>query len=128
MPLRPRALLGTALLVGAALLGCGEPDVAHHARQATGGEPARGRQAILRHGCRTCHHIPGVPGARGSVGPSLAHVAGRMVLAGDLPNTPENLIAWIRHPQRLEPGTVMPEMGIGEQEGRDIAAYLYTLR
>jgi hypothetical protein len=28
----------------------------------------------------------------------------------------------------VEPHTAMPEMGVTEQDSRDIAAYLYTLR
>jgi cytochrome c1 len=35
---------------------------------------------------------------------------------------------WIQHPRQVEPRTAMPEMGVTEQDSRDIAAYLYTLR
>jgi cytochrome c1 len=49
-------------------------------------------------------------------------------LAGNLPNTPENLVRWIRQPQTIKPGNVMPDLGIGVRDARDIAAYLYTLR
>jgi cytochrome c1 len=38
------------------------------------------------------------------------------------------MLRWIREPQEVSPGSVMPEMGVTEQDGRDIAAYLYTLR
>jgi cytochrome c1 len=38
------------------------------------------------------------------------------------------MIAWIRTPQSFEPGTVMPNMDVGERDARDIAAYLFTLR
>jgi cytochrome c1 len=34
---------------------------------------------------------------------------------------------WIQHPHQVEPHTAMPEMGVTEQDSRDIAAYLYTL-
>lgn len=116
-------------MVAAAVLGaCGEPGSFDTARRLTGGEPARGRQAILDHGCHTCHTIPGVPGADGQVGPSLAGLARRISVAGRLPNEPDELVRWIRHPQHVEPGTLMPDMGIDEETARDIAAYLYTLR
>ena len=49
-------------------------------------------------------------------------------LAGKLPNQPENMIKWIREPQEVSPGTAMPQLGVTEQDGKDIAAYLYTLR
>jgi cytochrome c len=35
---------------------------------------------------------------------------------------------WIREPQSISPGTAMPSLGVTEQDGRDIAAYLYTLK
>ena len=34
----------------------------------------------------------------------------------------------IQHPPQIEPKTAMPEMGVSEQDSRDIAAYLYMLR
>lgn len=95
----------------------------------TGGGDARlGRTDIRRYGCNTCHEISGVPGARGLIGPRLDDVSQRYYIAGELPNTPENLRLWIEHPRQVEPHTAMPEMGVTEQDSRDIAAYLYTLR
>jgi cytochrome c len=60
------------------------------------------------------------------VGPNLDGFADRRLVAGALVNRPENLIRWIRHPQGVLPGTVMPDLGVGEQQARDIAAYLYS--
>ena len=117
---------GLALAL-AALCGCGG-SVERQAAAMTGGEPARGKEAIGRYSCAICHTIPGVEGARGQVGPSLEGIAVRTYLAGKLPNTPPNLIKWIREPQEVQPGTAMPELGVTEQDGKDIAAYLYTLR
>jgi cytochrome c len=95
----------------------------------TGGGDARsGRQEIRKYGCNGCHTITGVPGARGLVGPPLDGIGARYYIAGELPNTPDNLRLWIRHPHQVEPHTAMPEMGVTEQDSRDIAAYLYTLK
>jgi glucose dehydrogenase len=94
----------------------------------TGGNPRRGIEAIGRYGCGACHDIPGIRSAKGNVGPSLAHVANRSYLGGQLPNTPANLVRWIQHPQHIERGTAMPEMGVTDTDAKDIAAYLYTLR
>lgn len=94
----------------------------------TGGSPARGKESIRRYGCGACHSIPGVAKASGQVGPPLDGIGRRAVLAGKLPNTPENLMGWIRNPQGVAPGTAMPELGVTERDARDIAAYLYTLR
>jgi cytochrome c len=32
----------------------------------------------------------------------------------------------LRNPQSIEPGTIMPDLGLSESEARDIAAYLYS--
>ena len=94
----------------------------------TRGNSAAGKIDIQRFGCGGCHAIPGVTGASGIVGASLAEIAERAELAGHLANTPPNMARWIRDPQGVSPGTGMPNLGVGEEEARDIAAYLYTLR
>ena len=91
------------------------------------GNPARGRLAIERYGCGTCHSIPGVRGANGTVGPPLDDFGRRGYIAGQLPNSGPNLIRWIQHPQQVEPGTAMPDQGVSDVDARDIAAYLFTL-
>jgi cytochrome c len=96
-------------------------------RNMTGGDPNRGEEKIRQYGCNTCHTIPGVTGAQGLVGPPLVHWSKRVYIAGELPNTPENLRRWIQHPPQVEPKTAMPDMGVNEQDSRDISAYLYSL-
>lgn len=91
----------------------------------TRGDPHRGELAIGQYGCGSCHVIPGANRARGMVGPPLTDFAQRTYIAGNVYNTPNNLIAWIRRPDSIEPGTVMPTLGVSEQDARDIAAYLY---
>jgi cytochrome c1 len=56
------------------------------------------------------------------------YFAERTFIAGEVPNTPENLVHWIKSPQSIEPGTAMPTLGLSDQQARDVAAYLYTLR
>lgn len=94
----------------------------------TGGDPLRGADVISVAGCGSCHTIPGIRHANGRVGPPLLFFSERTFIAGRLPNTPENLVAWIQDPTRLEPRTAMPDLGLGEQQARDAAAYLYTLK
>jgi cytochrome c len=104
-------------------------DLARESRLWTGGGNAHaGAIEIRKYGCSTCHTIPGVPGARGLVGPPLTGIANRSYIAGELPNTPANLMHWIQHPHSVEAHTVMPEMDVTDGDSRDIAAYLYTLR
>jgi cytochrome c1 len=93
----------------------------------TGGDPERGRAAMLRRPCGACHEIPGVAGAAGKAGPPLTHFAGRAYIAGRVANTPANLVQWIENPHSIDAHSAMPPMGVGEAEARDMAAYLYTL-
>lgn len=121
-----RIALGSTLaaLVGATAA-CDAP--APSGRVVPGGDPGRGRVALRAHGCGGCHVIPGVPEARGAVGPSLAGLATRTHIAGRLTNSPLNLAAWIQSPRSIDPGTLMPELGVSDAQARDIAAYLYSL-
>jgi cytochrome c2 len=103
--------------------------VKYTARDLPDAEPERGRRLVqVTYGCGACHVISGLPGATGKVGPPLDGFAERVFIAGQLPNTPENLVRWIRSPQVIEPGTAMPDLGVTEANARDIAAYLLTLR
>lgn len=94
----------------------------------TGGDPDKGIAAIGRYGCGSCHDIPGIRSARGTVGPPLGRIAVRTYLAGRLSNTPANMMQWIQHPQHIERGTAMPAMGVTAADARDITAFLYMLR
>jgi cytochrome c2 len=87
-----------------------------------------GAQLIGQEECGTCHEIPGVAGADGHVGPPLDHMAERTIIAGMLPNTPDNMLTWLENPQAVVPGNAMPNMELNSDEAKDIAAYLYTLR
>lgn len=120
-----RALAGvTSVALALVVGGCrADPSVA-----VAGASADRGREALAAIGCAACHTIPGVRGAEGKVGPPLAGIGSRTMIAGEAPNTPDNLIRWIRNPQSIEPGTAMPNLGVSEPTARDIAAYLYTLR
>jgi|SRR5690349_10744511 len=116
------------LVLAFAFLACHRGDENDTARQLTRGEPSRGRAALARYGCGACHTVPGVDNATGLVGPPLSNIADRMILAGQLPNTPDNMILWIRQPQQVESNTMMPNLQVTERDARDMAAYLYTLR
>jgi len=94
----------------------------------TGGNARQGKALLAAYGCGSCHTIPGVPDARGLVGPPLYFWARRTYIAGELPNTPANLVKWIESPASVEPNTAMPTLGVSEDEARDMAAYLYTIR
>jgi cytochrome c len=91
------------------------------------GDTRAGKALFRDRGCGACHSIRGVEKADGSVGPPLDGVASRALIAGRHPNEPGTLTAFVQHPQALEPGTGMPDVGLTDQEARDVTAYLYTL-
>ena len=90
------------------------------------GDPGRGAQLVGSFGCGACHTISGIKGADGEIGPSLVDVGDRRLIAGRIPNTLPNLLRWLESPQAVEPGTVMPDLGIEAPQARDLAAYLYS--
>ena len=104
----------------------------------TGGAPvlepgspaADGAQIIATKPCVGCHTIPGIPGATGTVGPNLAGVASRAKIAGGAVNNsgPDDLKKWILNPPALKPGTLMPNVGLTDDEASKIVAYLETLK
>jgi len=92
----------------------------------TGGSVARGKLAFARYGCGGCHTLGGIAQAHGSVGPPLDGVAARAIIGGKLENKPDNLEMWIENPQKVTPGTAMPNLGVTPNDARDLAAFLYT--
>lgn len=118
---------GYALAALALLAACGEGAPA--AVRVAGGDAERGRAVLAAnaYGCIGCHAVPGVAAATGTVGPPLHAMARRGYVAGRLSNRPDNLIAWIQHPSRIDPQSAMPDTGITRAEATDVAAYLYTL-
>ena len=95
------------------------------------GDASAGRALFASKGCVACHVAPGVPGAVGTIGPSLSGLgdAGkRPQLASGEPNTPANIRGWIKDPQARKPGTQMPNLGLGDKESDDLTAFLVTLR
>jgi cytochrome c oxidase subunit II len=93
-----------------------------------GGDAANGAKIFREKSCISCHTIAGV-GPTPRVGPDLTHFASRETLgAGILPNTPENLERWLRDPQQIKPGILMPNVKLNEDEVRAVGAYLESLR
>lgn len=118
---------GVGLIVAALLAACGADRRERVSAMTGGGVPEHGRATIQAVGCGSCHTIPGVAGANALVGPPLTGFASRQYIGGVLPNTPDNLVAWLLDPRRHSPKTVMPDVGLEEREARDVAAYLYLL-
>jgi len=118
----PLACLLAATVVAAAACGAERSGIV----VGGGARASRAPAEIAVYGCGSCHTISGISGANAQIGPKLADFAERRYIAGRLANTPANLVAWIRDPQRIDPGNVMPTLGVTPQDARDIAAYLYS--
>jgi mono/diheme cytochrome c family protein len=79
---------------------------------------ALGKQLYeVKYQCQSCHTI-GSSG--GYVGPNLSN-AGNWL-------TPAWVMAWLRNPQALVPGTIEPRRSLTEDEIQALTAYLVTLR
>jgi cytochrome c2 len=120
---RRAVLWGVAAL---ALVACASQHDEAGAERATGGDAGKGAEAIKAYGCGACHRIGGIRQATGTVGPPLTGLAARGFIAGELGNTPSNLVRWIMDPQEVEPGVAMPDLDVTEADARDIAAYLLS--
>lgn len=95
------------------------------------GDANAGKALFTEKGCVACHVAQGVPGAVGTIGPSLnglGDAAKHPQLASGEPNTPANIRGWIKDPQARKPGTQMPNLGLSEKEADDLTAFLVTLR
>ena len=111
---RKHVLLGAPLIV-ATCGGCAD-------------HPEPGRAAVERYGCVSCHTIPSVRGSDALVGPPLYRIGGRTYIAGAMINTPENMTLWLKIPQAIRPGSPMPNLNLSDEDARDIAAFLESLR
>lgn len=87
-----------------------------------------GRKAFFANSCVNCHTIRGTS-AQGKFGPDLTHLMSRETLAaGAVTNTTDNLRLWIRDPQKIKVGCLMPNMQLTDNEVDQIVAYLQTLK
>ena len=88
----------------------------------------RGLDVFLSSSCIMCHSINGTP-AFGRTGPNLTHVASRQTIAaGAVPNRPGHLAGWVVDPQRIKPGTRMPQNSIPPDDLRALLEYLESLK
>ena len=120
-------MLSARCLVAVAAAGCNagratRPYIVAERRQSDARQAAHPRLRLRR----LPHHSRRARGAR-PVGPPLFYLGQRTMIAGELPNTADNLAHWIEHPKQVNPNTAMPDLGLSEDQAYDIAAYLYSL-
>ncbi|MBV8631606.1 MAG: cytochrome c oxidase subunit II [Silvibacterium sp.] len=89
---------------------------------------AAGRHVFETQACMNCHVVRGTV-ATGRFGPDLTHLASRDTLAsGMIPNTRDNLRAWIKNPDAFKPGCLMPAMQLTDEQIDQVTNYLETLK
>jgi cytochrome c oxidase subunit II len=103
--------------------------VAHQKQNAVADDSVvAGRRIFESTACINCHAVAGTV-ANGRFGPDLTHLMSRDTLAsGAADNTRENLKLWIRKPDALKPGSLMPAMNLSEPDLDALVSYLETLR
>src|SRR4051794_14771444 len=69
-------------------------------------------KALIATHCARCHRVPGVPAAVGRLGPSLAGIAYRPMIAGQFANNRPAMARWLTNPQHMLPGGRMPDIGL----------------
>ena len=89
---------------------------------------ATGRRVFESNACMNCHAV-GATAANGRFGPDLTHLMSRATIAsGAATNTPENLRLWIRDPNAVKPGSLMPAMKLSDSDLDAVVSYMETLR
>jgi cytochrome c oxidase subunit 2 len=87
-----------------------------------------GRRVFETTACINCHAIRGTA-ANGRFGPDLTHLMSRATLAsGAAENTPENLRRWLKDPDAIKPGSLMPAMQLSDGELDALVRYMLSLR
>jgi len=99
------------------------------AQAPTNSATTKGLELFRTSTCINCHAINGVTGANSRVAPDLTHVASRRQLgAGILENTPANMHSWLKSPQHIKPGALMPDFSFSDEQLDQLSEYLSTLR
>lgn len=88
----------------------------------------QGHKDFFANSCVNCHKVDGTI-AEGIFGPDLTKLMTRQTIgAGVAPLNHETLTEWVRDPQDLKVGCLMPNMQLLESEVESITAYLETLK
>ncbi len=88
----------------------------------------KGRQIFETTACVNCHAVAGTD-AHGKFGPDLTHLMSReTIAAGAALNNRANLRLWVKDPDAIKPGALMPAMQLGEQDLDAVTDYLMTLQ
>jgi len=94
---------------------------------ATYPQVGEGRRVFEANACMSCHTIAGTT-ANGRFGPDLTHLMSRSTIAsGAAPNDEANLRLWVKTPDAIKPGCLMPAMQLNDHDVDALVAYLMSL-
>ncbi len=92
---------------------------------------ARGKQLVITHGCLGCHKYRD----RGGVlGPDITYLGDKTVHDFDFTHVTgeHSMLNWLtshfKSPSAVVPDTLMPDLGLTDDEARDLAIYMLSLR
>ncbi|QQE73924.1 cytochrome c oxidase subunit II [Brevibacillus composti] len=81
-------------------------------------------QQIFNKSCLGCH---AVAGKGGKLGPNLTNFADRHLIAGILEHNEQNLADWLKDPEKVKPGNLMPNLNLDDQQVKALVEYMSTL-
>tara|TARA_R110002110_G_scaffold21107_2_gene84219 strand:+ start:225 stop:584 length:360 start_codon:yes stop_codon:yes gene_type:complete len=84
--------------------------------------PETGASLYVAKGCAACHRKNS-----SNICPSLVNFAEKSLIAGKVPNTPENLRKWLKNPSSIKKGSAMPNLGLSDEEIELLIEYIQTL-
>lgn len=86
---------------------------------------ARGKELFAEYACASCHSFGSTPriNAGGKANDAV-------ILAPDLAHTRQRfqsgrLVAWLMNPQKIQPATLMPNLGLSQEDAASLASYLW---
>jgi cytochrome c oxidase subunit 2 len=92
------------------------------------GAPGRAGKIFQQYTCLNCHAVSGIS-TNGTAAPDLTHLASRQTLgAGVLENTPDNLARWLKNPQAIKPGCLMPNFKLTDQQAQDLTDFFESAK
>jgi len=92
---------------------------------------ARGKRLVIERGCLGCHKYRE---RGGSLGPDITYVGEKTVHDLDFTHVEHGhtvfdwMTAHFKSPQEVVPDSKMPDMGLSEDEARDLAIYMISLK
>jgi cytochrome c oxidase subunit II len=87
-----------------------------------------GRRVFETTACINCHAVRGTV-ANGRFGPDLTHLMSRSTIAsGAAENSPDHLRLWLRNPDAIKPGSLMPAMQLSDSDLEALVRYMQSLR